>query len=276
MPRLYSVSPAKRHTITFALTAIMFLSAGSLYYWHTQSVRLTYDGQTRRIFTKAPRLQEFLAEQKITLGPDDFITPPLDTPVLHNTAAKITRVTQEDLVTVSTGTPVVTWQWRNRLNLRRVNVQKGFTEVTTRRMRVTRHDGAEVEREPMSTQTKKVPFFTLDLLNKEGRPVKTYDLRAAPVLHMRATGYYVGEKTVPSNVTFLGYKLRRGLVAVDPKVIPLRTRLYVVGYGYAYAADTGSAIKGNRIDLAVKDKTEEVRFNRKNVPVYLLEKAPNW
>ena len=98
----------------------------------------------------------------------------------------------------------------------------------------------------------------------------------APMMKMRATGYYVGEKYVPSDTTFLGFKLRRGLVAVDPRVIPLRTRLYVKGYGYAYAADTGSAIKGNRIDLAVKDKKEELKFNRHNVPVYILDKAKSW
>jgi 3D (Asp-Asp-Asp) domain-containing protein len=93
---------------------------------------------------------------------------------------------------------------------------------------------------------------------------------------MRSTGYYVGEDTVPGSVTFLGHKLQRGLVAVDPKVIPLRTRLYVSGYGYAYASDTGSAIKGLRIDLAVKDKFEEARFNRYDVPVYILGKASRW
>ena len=48
------------------------------------------------------------------------------------------------------------------------------------------------------------------------------------------------------------------------------------GYGYAYAADTGSAIKGLRIDLAVKDKYEEARYNRYNVPVYILEKSKSW
>jgi 3D (Asp-Asp-Asp) domain-containing protein len=110
----------------------------------------------------------------------------------------------------------------------------------------------------------------------EGQPDKTYNLLKCRMLKMRSTGYYVGEKTVPSNVTFTGHKLQRGLVAVDPKVIPLHTRLYVIGYGYAYAADTGSKIKGLRIDLAVKDKYEEAHFNRHEVPVYLLGKARRW
>jgi 3D (Asp-Asp-Asp) domain-containing protein len=96
------------------------------------------------------------------------------------------------------------------------------------------------------------------------------------MLKMRSTGYYVGERTVPSDVTFHGHKLQRGLVAVDPTVIPLGTRLYVDGYGYAYADDTGSAIKGLRIDLAVKDKYEEARYNRYNVAVYLLERKKTW
>ena len=48
------------------------------------------------------------------------------------------------------------------------------------------------------------------------------------------------------------------------------------GKFHAYAADTGSAIKGNRIDLAVKDKKEEQKFNRQQMTVYILEKAKSW
>jgi len=44
-------------------------------------------------------------------------------------------------------------------------------------------------------------------------------------------------------------KAQHGVVAVDPRVIPLGTRLNVEGYGNCIAGDTGSAIKGNRIDL---------------------------
>lgn len=262
--------------IVLPLTLLMFLSGGSVYYWRSTSVRLTADGQTRRIFTKAYDLKGFLAEQRIALGPSDFTTPPLDTPIGHNTAVKLTRVTTEIQVRISSGTPVVMWQTRNRENLRRALAQKGYAAILKSKIQITKHDGIEISRATLSETKSRVPFFNLTLFNRDGQPAKKYNLLKCKVLKMRSTGYYVGEKTVPSDVTFMGHKLQHGLVAVDPKVIPLGTRLYVEGYGYAYAADTGSRIKGLRIDLAVKDKYEEARYNRHDVPVYILEKAKRW
>jgi len=49
--------------------------------------------------------------------------------------------------------------------------------------------------------------------------------------------------------TAIGMPVRKGVVAVDPKVIPLRARLFVPGYGKAIAADVGTAIKGRLIDV---------------------------
>ena len=68
-----------------------------------------------------------------------------------------------------------------------------------------------------------------------------------------------------------GVKAAYGIVAVDPKFIPLGTRLYVEGYGYAVAADTGSAIKGDRIDLCFDDYKLALAFGRQTVVVYVLE-----
>ena len=139
-------SVGRRGWIVLSLTLLVFLSGGSLYYWKSTSVRLTADGKTRRVFTQAHDLKGFLEEQRITLGPSDFAAPPLNTLIVHNTAAKITRVTVEKFVAVSTGPAVVTWQTRNRDNLRRVLVQKGYAAVLTQKIQVTKHDGTEISR----------------------------------------------------------------------------------------------------------------------------------
>jgi 3D (Asp-Asp-Asp) domain-containing protein len=61
-----------------------------------------------------------------------------------------------------------------------------------------------------------------------------------------------------------------GVVAVDPKVIPLGSRLYIPGYGVATAGDTGSSIKGNKIDLGFDD-VKNGWWSSRFVEIYILE-----
>lgn len=71
-------------------------------------------------------------------------------------------------------------------------------------------------------------------------------------------------------ITASGLRARNGIVAVDPRVIPLGTRLYVSGYGPALAADTGGAILGHKIDLCMEDYDDAWNFGRRMVKVYVL------
>ena len=67
--------------------------------------------------------------------------------------------------------------------------------------------------------------------------------------------------------SYLGYPLKKGIVAVDPKVIPMGSRLYIEGYGAAIAADQGGAIKGNHIDLCFSNHKEASSWGMKYVKV---------
>jgi len=73
------------------------------------------------------------------------------------------------------------------------------------------------------------------------------------------------------NYTYGGTYLRKGIIAVDPTVIPLGTRVFIPGYGYAIADDIGGAIKGNRIDMAFASHNEAMDFGRQQVTVYILD-----
>lgn len=83
---------------------------------------------------------------------------------------------------------------------------------------------------------------------------------------MEATAY-----TATGNLTASGTRARVGAVAVDPRVIPLGTRLYIEGYGYATAEDTGGAIKGNIIDLYMNSTSEVYNWGRRPVKVTILD-----
>ena len=60
------------------------------------------------------------------------------------------------------------------------------------------------------------------------------------------------------------------VIAVDPRVIPLGTKVHVEGYGYAIAADTGGAIKGNKIDVFFPSKQMHMNWGRKKVKIKIL------
>lgn len=98
------------------------------------------------------------------------------------------------------------------------------------------------------------------------------------VLNVKATAYAPGphDNGKWGNLTHIGTQVRPGIIAVDPKIIPLRTRVYIEfadGSGaYAVAEDTGGAIKGNRIDIAKQTVQEAYKFGIQQVKVYILGK----
>lgn len=88
------------------------------------------------------------------------------------------------------------------------------------------------------------------------------------VTTMQATAYHPSDGN-GLGITATGTKAGRGTVAVDPRVIPLGTKMYIPNYGEAIAEDTGGAIKGNRIDLCMETFSECYSFGRQNVEVFV-------
>ncbi len=91
---------------------------------------------------------------------------------------------------------------------------------------------------------------------------------------MEATAYtYLPPYTTMTTAT--GETLRKGIVAVDPKVIPLHTRMFItsdkIEYGLGVAEDTGGKIKGNIVDLAYMSYDECIQFGRRQMQVYILD-----
>lgn len=85
---------------------------------------------------------------------------------------------------------------------------------------------------------------------------------------------YTANCTGCSGVTSTGIDLNKNpnqkVIAVDPNVIPLGSKVYVEGYGYAIAGDTGGAINGNRIDVYMQSRQQALNWGRKQVTVKVL------
>lgn len=93
-------------------------------------------------------------------------------------------------------------------------------------------------------------------------------------LVVEASGYIALCKEGCTGITATGMNLKDNphakVIAVDPRVIPLGTKVYIPGYGYAVAADTGGAIKGNKIDLHFPTEQAARQWGRKNVTIEII------
>ncbi|WP_159882617.1 3D domain-containing protein [Paenibacillus puerhi] len=117
-------------------------------------------------------------------------------------------------------------------------------------------------------------------------PRQDEDLSKLVAVEVTATGYYAGRESTGKNpghpeygVTFSGLKVSRdygslSTIAADPNVFPLGTVLYIPGYGYGVVADTGGAIKGNRIDLYFETKDQVYKeWGKKTLKVFVVKRG---
>lgn len=146
--------------------------------------------------------------------------------------------------------------------------QDGTKKVT---LRLQFADGVEVGAQPVSEVILQQPKpQIINVGTRDTIETSRGSMRFSRVEMMEASAYLPTDGS-PEGLTATGIKAGRGVVAVDPDVIPLGSKVYVPGYGVALAADVGGAIVGNKIDLCVEDYSEAMRFGRRSVKVYVLD-----
>ncbi|MDW8194936.1 MAG: 3D domain-containing protein [Candidatus Calescibacterium sp.] len=121
-----------------------------------------------------------------------------------------------------------------------------------------------------------VELVNTDLL--EGKQDEIIQIGISPMVDFEGKAYYIMESTGYTSgggsvgfYTCTGHRVKRGIVAVDPSIIPLGTKLYIEGYGYGVALDKGSAIKGFKIDLYFETLQEAINWGRRKVKVFILK-----
>ncbi len=258
-------------------------------------VFLTVGGNGKKIWTHAGETAGLLKEQDVELREDDQIYPALNYALKPGDTVAVVRVEKELEVC------------REKLPYRTIRItasdlqsgaarvqQEGKEGLREDLWELTKKNGKEISRTLISSTTDEPRDLILEVgeanvLSRGGRSI-----RYERVITANATAYCPGTPGSGCPIdergaalctgfyndgyTFTGVKAKAGdgtrenphIIAVDPKLIPLKTMVYLEGYGYARAEDTGGAIKGASIDLLFDTHREALAFGRKKVKVFVL------
>lgn len=244
-------------------------------------ITLEVNGEKREVKSAAKTVRELLEDENIGLNEKDVlqgIQP--DTSIEEGLNIVVDKYKEEEIK--ETEEIPFTVEKKNSDTLPRGTVkvvQDGKTGVKEKVLKVTYIGNKEIKREELSSKTLQEPTKRVEEVGTAIMVATSRgEVRAKRMLVMRATGYtasYADTGKRPGDpgfgITASGMKARVGVVAVDPKVIPLGTKLYVEGYGSCVAGDTGGAIKGNKIDLYFNSTQEALRFGVRTKNVYILE-----
>jgi len=230
-------------------------------------VTLCVGGVERESTVSPGTVESLLKQEKIALNPHDKVTPSLKTPLEDGLYVKVERATFEiTKEKVAIPPPVIT-RWDSRMTAKPVVIQQGKPGVATQKRCIWRKDGEISEQ---WTQSYRVVVKPKPTIIRRGR----LPSRGERVLYMVATAYDPGPASCgryASGRTAIGLKATKGVIAVDPRIIPLGAHVFVEGYGPAVAADVGGAIHGNKIDVCFPTRREALQWGRRVVKVTVYD-----
>ncbi|TFZ41424.1 DUF348 domain-containing protein [Soehngenia longivitae] len=244
------------------------------------------DGKSIKITTIETITKDILREANITLNPQDETDPALNSIVKDNGNINVYRI-EEKIITTDTKLPFEKQVISNsKMEMGALKtLQKGKEGLKRTQVKEKYVDGILVSsviisdkiiEEPVTQVVEKGTKNVIATSRGSTRFKKSIVMTATAYDNSYAsTGKYPGQAGY--GLTASGTYARPGTVAVDPRVIPLGTRLYIESldgskdYGFAIAEDVGGAIKGNKIDLFFETSWEVKNFGRRQVKVYILE-----
>ncbi len=222
-------------------------------------VQIEADGHTIRTRTLADTVAGVLGQEGVALLGRDRSEPGLSEPVRPEMTIRITRVREEFVVEFDPIPFKTVWVPDPDVEIDNIRLaQEGQVGLNKRRYRVVSENGREVERTLEDNWAERPPVAKTMAYGTK-IVVRTIETPDGPIEYWRKMRVYTTSYTAATcgkprdhpryGYTRLGKWLTKGIVAVDPTVIPLKTRLYVPGYGHAFAGDTGGGVKGKFVDL---------------------------
>ena len=245
-------------------------------------VTIEVDGRTYPFQTTYHNVANILADAGIGLVGLDYTIPEVNSIVPENGVIQVVRVT-EDFRFADTILPYDTiYQADPEMEIdNRALVSAGSPGILRQQIRTRYENGVTV------TETVDSEYVAQAVVNEvisygTNIVIRTINTPEGPleywrVVRMRVTGYTAATSGKSRDdpgygITASGLQAGKGVVAIDPKVVPFRSNVYVEGYGQAVAGDTGGLVKGRIIDLGFDEGAYETW--RGQVDVYYLTPLP--
>ena len=235
--------------------------------------------EIKSTFTKTG---DILKDIEFKLGEKDYTYPKLDSRVRYGSEIEVFKV-KEEIEEIEESIPFESLlKDTDKLDKgdRKV-VQEGQEGLKKIKVKKVYENGKLVKEKILEESILKEPINKITHNGTRKKPVLQTSrgkVNVSKTITMNATAYDDSPQSQGKWVgtTAIGVKPRVGIVAVDPRVIPLGTKLYIESldgskdYGYCIAGDTGGAIKGNRVDLFFNTRGEVRNFGRRTVKVHIL------
>ena len=271
LPEQVSIQPPSA-TATPAPTATM----------DTISYTIIADGRSQTVPSSQTNLLDMIAEAGIVLNELDYTRPGADTPLQPGSQIEIIRVT-EQTITQDEEIPYETvWQPNDQMDIdTREQISVGTAGLARKQITIRSENGVEVSREQTASWVEQEPInevtaygtrITLHTIDTDQGPREYWR-----VVQMRVTSYTAASSGKPPDhpaygITASGLPAGKGVVAIDPNVVPFKSEVFVPGYGVAIAGDTGGGVRGRWIDLGWDEDNYESWTG--HVDVYYLAPAP--
>ncbi|MDN4608867.1 G5 and 3D domain-containing protein [Sporosarcina highlanderae] len=244
-------------------------------------------GKEIPLWSTSTTVADFLKRENIQLNEHDRINGEMGDILKPDSIVEVVRVEKvTDVVEEPTNFAVVTKSDAKLLKGREKIVQNGKKGSVERKFEIVKENGKEVSRTLLSERVIQEPQKKIVAVGSKV-VVATASTKKSNVVSRGASApsggkeFYVTATAYTAQCngctgkTATGIDLRSNpnlkVIAVDPKVIPLGSKVWVEGYGYAIAGDTGGAIKGKKIDLHVPTKAAAYNFGRRQVKVKVID-----
>lgn len=234
-----------------------------------QSVVINMDGAPRMVSTDKETVGELLEDLADTIDTEFYLEDAKESdPIEAMMTLSLTSVTEKTVSTTEAIAYKTVERTNNSLKSGESRVVQEGKEGVASVIKKEIYHGSEL----VDTQfvEKKVVTAAQDKIVEVGPKNVVNGMSYSKAISAKVTAYTPYDAGC-TGITASGTKAGYGTIAVDPRVIPLGSKVYIPGYGTAVATDTGGAIKGNRVDVCYNSKSEAFGWGVRNTTVYVLK-----